>query len=72
MKVALVAVFLLLVLMVSDAQWTMGQKDKPTNPRDEIEALWETMKQYDLLKDIKLVPLNVDGKMDESQPSSSF
>ena len=58
--------------MVSDAQWTMGQKDKPTNPRDEIEALWETMKQYDLLKDIKLVPLNVDAKMDESQPSSSF
>ena len=72
MKVALVAVFLLLVLMVSDAQWTMGQKDKPTNPRDEIETLRETMKHYDLLKDIKPAPVRGDAMMEEREASSDF
>ena len=72
MKVALVAVFLLLGLIVSDAQWNMGRKDEPAIPRDEIETLWDTVKQYDLFKDIKPVPVREDAKIDEIHPSSDF
>ena len=69
MKVALVAVFLVLGLMVSDAHWLMGKRE-PANPRDEIETLRETMKHYDL--PIKPAPVRGDAMMEEREASSDF
>ena len=68
MKVALVAVFLLLGLMISDARQV--RKDGPMIPRDEIVRLYKTMRYYDSLKakETGPVPVNDDAELDESKP----